>query len=397
MSEPKPKRNRIAGSRKAERAPWNLRRRCAAGAERVLARTNTRASDYPTHLQHSLASCCEQWSCACIAAAVCPSRDLRAEHTRQGGRAHERAPGRVPLSACPGAHSHVLTCAIVRSSRPSLTMPIPPEAAELANEANSLFVDEDYDTALELYSDAVAAAPTCADLYVARAQVHLKKDDFTSAIADANKAIELDASNSKAYFRKGVACFNMEEYTTAKTAFEKGRELDEKNTQFKTWIRKCNAEIDEEMASEVSAPVPAAVVPPVAAAPAVAPPPPKPVARFRHDFIQTPTHVTVTFYMKGATDDNCQVDFEERALTLDWTISSSDSWQVTFDPLFDAIVPAECTKTCMKVCLSQRLHAMYCAAVLAGSFAYAGFGSCFLSRVGNILTRTHTHLRQRSN
>jgi len=242
-----------------------------------------------------------------------------------------------------------------RSSRPSLTMPIPPEAAELANEANSLFVDEDYDTALELYSDAVAAAPTCADLYVARAQVHLKKDDFTSAIADANKAIELDASNSKAYFRKGVACFNMEEYTTAKTAFEKGRELDEKNTQFKTWIRKCNAEIDEEMASEVSAPVPAAVVPPVAAAPAVAPPPPKPVARFRHDFIQTPTHVTVTFYMKGATDENCQVDFEERALTLDWTISSSDSWQVTFDPLFDAIVPAECTKTCMKTKVELKL------------------------------------------
>lgn len=32
-------------------------------------------------------------------------------------------------------------------------MPIPPEAAELANEANSVFVDEDYDTALELYSE----------------------------------------------------------------------------------------------------------------------------------------------------------------------------------------------------------------------------------------------------
>ena len=31
-------------------------------------------------------------------------------------------------------------------------MPIPPEAAELANEANSVFVDEDYDTALELYT-----------------------------------------------------------------------------------------------------------------------------------------------------------------------------------------------------------------------------------------------------
>ena len=31
-------------------------------------------------------------------------------------------------------------------------MPIPPEAAELANQANSVFVDEDYDNALDLYS-----------------------------------------------------------------------------------------------------------------------------------------------------------------------------------------------------------------------------------------------------
>jgi len=32
------------------------------------------------------------------------------------------------------------------------SMPIPPEAADLANEANSVFVDEDYDSALELYT-----------------------------------------------------------------------------------------------------------------------------------------------------------------------------------------------------------------------------------------------------
>eukprot|EP00802_Teleaulax_amphioxeia_P008239 Tamp_08247.p1 GENE.Tamp_08247~~Tamp_08247.p1 ORF type:complete len:361 (+),score=125.18 Tamp_08247:228-1310(+) len=234
-------------------------------------------------------------------------------------------------------------------------MPIPPEAADLANEANSVFVDEDYETALELYTQAVAAAPACADLYVARAQVHLKKEDFTSAIADANKAIELDASNSKAYFRKGVACFSMEEYTTAKTAFEKGRELDEKNAQFKTWIRKCNAEIDEEMASEAAAPAATAPMPAAAAAAAYQPPAPKPVARFRHDFIQTPTHVTVTFYMKGATKENCEVTFEERSLSLDWTISSSDSWQVTFDPLFESIVPEECTYSCFNTKVEIKL------------------------------------------
>jgi hypothetical protein len=122
---------------------------------------------------------------------------------------------------------------------------------------------------------------------------------IAQAIADANKAIDLDPNNSKAYLRKGIACFNMEEYATAKTAFEKGRELDDKNAQFKTWIRKCNAEIEDEMASEMAAP--AAATPAPAAAAVFQAPPPKPVQRFRHDFIQTPTHVTVTFYMKGAT------------------------------------------------------------------------------------------------
>ena len=45
------------------------------------------------------------------------------------------------------------------------SMPIPPEAADLANEANSVFVDEDYDAALELYTQVrprpVAYARAC--------------------------------------------------------------------------------------------------------------------------------------------------------------------------------------------------------------------------------------------
>jgi hypothetical protein len=31
---------------------------------------------------------------------------------------------------------------------------------------------------------------------------------------DANKAITLDPNNSKAYLRKGIACFDLEEYQT---------------------------------------------------------------------------------------------------------------------------------------------------------------------------------------
>ena len=41
-----------------------------------------------------------------------------------------------------------------------------------------------------------------------------------------------------------VALFHLEEYETAKAAFETGQALDPNNSSFKTWIRKCAAEID---------------------------------------------------------------------------------------------------------------------------------------------------------
>ena len=41
-----------------------------------------------------------------------------------------------------------------------------------------------------------------------------------------------------------VALFHLEEYEAAKEAFEAGQALDPKNSFFKTWIRKCVAEID---------------------------------------------------------------------------------------------------------------------------------------------------------
>ncbi len=45
---------------------------------------------------------------------------------------------------------------------------------------------------------------------------------------------------------RSVACFNLEEYESAKEAFEAGQRLAPENGQFKTWIRKCQAEIEGE-------------------------------------------------------------------------------------------------------------------------------------------------------
>jgi suppressor of G2 allele of SKP1 len=43
-----------------------------------------------------------------------------------------------------------------------------------------------------------------------------------------------------------MALFSLGEYEAAKDAFELGQSLDPNNSQFRTWIRKCNTELETE-------------------------------------------------------------------------------------------------------------------------------------------------------
>jgi len=118
-------------------------------------------------------------------------------------------------------------------------------ASKLINEAKSLFVDEDFDAALQKFNEAINLDSTNSEFYTHRSGCHHKMENFTEAMADAKKAIELDPTNSRAYFRKGLAAFSLDEFETAKQAFLKAQEL-APSAQNKTWIRKCDAELADE-------------------------------------------------------------------------------------------------------------------------------------------------------
>ncbi len=78
-------------------------------------------------------------------------------------------------------------------------------------------------------------------------------------MADSSAATKLSPNNANAYLRKGcamrrvcvarswgvrsMALFSMDEFATAKAALEKGASLDPSNSQFKLWLRKCEAEL----------------------------------------------------------------------------------------------------------------------------------------------------------
>lgn len=76
------------------------------------------------------------------------------------------------------------------------------EAAEkFKAEANEFFKQEKFSAAEELYSKAIELEPSNAIYYANRSFSHLKQENFGYALTDASKAIELDSTYIKAYYR----------------------------------------------------------------------------------------------------------------------------------------------------------------------------------------------------
>uniref|UniRef100_A0A7S0S318 Uncharacterized protein n=1 Tax=Chlamydomonas leiostraca TaxID=1034604 RepID=A0A7S0S318_9CHLO len=220
--------------------------------------------------------------------------------------------------------------------------------------ANQAFVEEEYEQAVELYTEALKTDPNNAKIYECRSHAHIKLENYLEAAEDAAKAIELDPTMGKAYLRRGMACFHLEEYEAAKQAFEAGAKQAPDMTQFKTWIRKCQAEIDDaqeqdtappakqptpakEPAASTATPKAAPPPPPTPSAPAPAPATtsePQPAAadaaqqpitkaapsefvgKYRHQWYQLQNKVTVDVYAKNLKKEQVEVSFGEQHLCI---------------------------------------------------------------------------------
>uniref|UniRef100_A0A7N0U5W3 Uncharacterized protein n=1 Tax=Kalanchoe fedtschenkoi TaxID=63787 RepID=A0A7N0U5W3_KALFE len=116
-------------------------------------------------------------------------------------------------------------------------------SSDLESKAKEAFIDDHFELAVSLYSQAIDICPTRADLFADRAQAYIKLNALTDAVADTNKAIELDPEMAKAYLRKGTACFKLEEYQTAKAALETGAVLAPGDSRFTNLIKECELKI----------------------------------------------------------------------------------------------------------------------------------------------------------
>lgn len=78
-------------------------------------------------------------------------------------------------------------------------------ADKLKSEANSLFSNKNYSSAIKIYTDAISLNPNSQVIYANRAFAYIKIELFGAAIRDADLAIKLDSTYVKGYYRRAVA------------------------------------------------------------------------------------------------------------------------------------------------------------------------------------------------
>lgn len=245
-------------------------------------------------------------------------------------------------------------------------------ASDLEKKAREAFVDDNFELAVDLLSQAIGLDSKNADLFADRAQANIKLQNFTEAVADANKAIQLDSSMAKAYLRKGTACLKLEEFQTAKAALEAGAALAPGDTRFSNFIKECveriAEETDEPMKQAVSNDTP--IAPPVTTSdetlktvvesdqsnivpqqPASAVPV-KP--KYRHEYFQKAEEVVVTIFAKGVQAKHLVVDFGEQIISVTIEIPGEEIYH--FQPrLFGKIKPENCKYLILSTKIEIRL------------------------------------------
>ncbi|KAL2556167.1 Protein SGT1-like protein B [Forsythia ovata] len=246
-------------------------------------------------------------------------------------------------------------------------------SSDLLTKAKEAFIDDYFELAVDLYSQAIALSPNTADLFADRAQANIKLLNFTEAVADANKAIELNPSMVKAYLRKGTACIKLEEYQTAKTALETGASLAPEDSRFINLIKECNERIAEEageMLKQLVDEAPSSVTPgsesmgqgsvtPIDAPTAIG------LSnrgtalsscklKYKHEYYQKPKEIVVTIFAKHVPEKNIVVDFGEQILSVTIDLPGEEAYH--FQPrLFGKIIPSKCRYEVMSTKVEIRL------------------------------------------
>jgi TonB family protein len=138
-----------------------------------------------------------------------------------------------------------------------VSTPKPPDAAFYQNRANANFVMGEYDTAIADYNKAIELNSKDSAIYFSRALAHYNNKSFNLAIADFDKVIELDPKEAMAYFKRGNALEKVGSFEKSLTDYQKAVELDADNEPAKTAMMRVQAALPKPIPPTPTKEVPA--------------------------------------------------------------------------------------------------------------------------------------------
>mmetsp|Transcript_24344 Transcript_24344/g.43182 ORF Transcript_24344/g.43182 Transcript_24344/m.43182 type:complete len:401 (+) Transcript_24344:146-1348(+) len=266
-------------------------------------------------------------------------------------------------------------------------------AEALFSQANGLYVDEKYEEALNLFTQAIQIDAGVPAFFLHRAAAYIKLKQYENALQDASTGMSLSPGTTTGRLRKGIALFHLTRYVEAKAAFEDAKRLGHKSVDL--WVRKCDAELASGGGSkaEVKAkPEPTTTqsstsshsgsgsktqtAAPPGPGPTSSPPPPQAqrqpqaqpqaapraaaggaaaattagessgvnsnITKYRQGWYQSGQVVSVTLYARGLTNEQVSVNIDSKIVKLVINAANSPPW-IRVLHLSHPILPAEST------------------------------------------------------
>ncbi|KAK4539708.1 hypothetical protein LTR36_010419 [Oleoguttula mirabilis] len=238
---------------------------------------------------------------------------------------------------------------------------------------------QDYAGAIKQYTLALKSSPTSPDYLIQRATAYQRAKKYAEALQDAEYAVVNAQKRAKkeliieSQFRRGCALHSLERYGDAELVLGVVLKLNKDHKMANMWAAKTETALkdlpmsdekrqctvketpDVDAGSEMGSVDGTSTSPtngtsstasdPTSAHPTPtrpAAPQQTPADKIRYDWYQNTNSVFFTLLAKGVPKDKAQVDITERSLTISFPLITGSSYDLTLDPLFAGVKPADC-------------------------------------------------------
>jgi len=110
---------------------------------------------------------------------------------------------------------------------------------KIKEEANKLFIAHHHQQALDKYTEAIKFNPNNPILFGNRAFAHIKLESYGCAIEDATKALELDKTFVKGYYRRGSAFLALGKYKEGYDDFKEAAKIKPRDPDVRKRFKEC--------------------------------------------------------------------------------------------------------------------------------------------------------------